>query len=125
MEEKSVLIPKIELENEVPVTPKKDNSKVLVITLSILGFFVAILVYFGISGFLIYKKGMNLYASAQKLEASVKSQNLNNVKNDLEATEKDLISLRSSFKLIAWTKIFPFVGGYVSDAEHALNAGAE
>lgn len=123
MEEKSVLIPKIELENSQPVPDPIKKSKVVPILLSILGFFVLVLIYLGVSGFLIYKSGLNLYKSAQNLEASVKSQDLNKVKTDIDTTKNDLAKFKSNFNLIAWTKILPFVGSYVSDASHAINAG--
>lgn len=123
MEEKSVLIPKIELENSAPPVVNNRKSKVLLITLSILGFFLAILIYVGASGFLIYQKANNLYKSGQVLEASVKSQDLQKIKTDLGVVRSNLIEIKTTFSLVSWMRILPYVGGYVSDAGHGINAG--
>lgn len=145
--EDSVLIPKIDVSTEPVVknemnyinteekaldTPKTDlrekrnnrNFGNLAIKISafLLVFLVVIIVAVGVPAFLTYQKGLTLYKSLNNLKVAAKSQDLAQIKSELENTKKDLSSFKSSYVLLSWTKILPVVGGYVSDLGHTINA---
>ncbi len=116
-ESQSILIPKIEI---TPPPPKKRNLK---IWWGILIFFLILFIYLSISTFIIYKKGNSLFLSAKILNESVKEKDLKKINNNIGDVNKNLKSLTSSYKLISWVRVFPYIGGYVSDVGHLLNAG--
>lgn len=125
MEENSVLIPKINITEPVePVeTPSSKPNIWSKIFLGILIFILVLGVAIGIPVFLTYQRGMVLAVSVKKLEASVKSQDLVAIKTDIGETRKSLASFKSSYTLLSWTRIIPYLGGYVGDLGHAINAG--
>lgn len=145
MPESSILIPKIEVQNTAtpadppmpqpadppepvqksePIDPSKPKSgKKKLIWLGIGIFLVLFLVYNLIAGFLVYQKGKQLADSVNKLMASAQSKDLAKIKTEIGNTRKSLTGFDSSFKLLAWTKLIPYYGAYVSDAGHAITAG--
>ena len=130
--ENSVLIPKIEPVNTDPIssppvtqTPppiKKNNNLFLKISVGILVLILVLLGAIGIPAFLTYQKGLTLYKSVKNLEVAAKSQDLTLIKTQLTATSTSLASFKSTYNLLAWAKVLPFAGGYVSDGAHAINA---
>lgn len=134
-DESSILVPKIEVENtdpnltpEIPETPQapkpkfsfKGKSKVW---LGVAVFLVVALVYNIFAGFLIYGKGMALLNSAKSLKAATETKDLTKIKGGLEETKKSLGAFRITYKMIGWMKIVPYFGAFVSDGDHAINAG--
>jgi hypothetical protein len=92
------------------------------------GVLLVLLILVGIVGWLsygVYKDAMVLKASGDKLEAAAKSQDLNNVKTELANTKQSLTTFKKSYQKVAWAKIIPFVGTYVSDGSHAIAAGEQ
>jgi hypothetical protein len=75
-----------------------------------------------IPSLVVYGKAKAVYASAQDVLAAGEQQNLPAIKSELHETEETLVSLQKSFKLLSWTKIIPFFGGYTKDLDHALKA---
>ncbi|MEJ2347633.1 MAG: DUF4012 domain-containing protein [Patescibacteria group bacterium] len=75
-----------------------------------------------ISSIIVYGKARSLYSSVQDAIAAGQSQNLPALKSELKDTENSLVSLQRSFKLLSWTKIIPFFGGYARDFDHVLKA---
>ncbi len=137
LSENSVLVPKIEETEkvgEIPVHPNvqdpmnddikqsPSSKKILRVLAGILVFILILVLATGIPAFLMYKKGMTLYKSAQNLKDAAKSQDLTKVKSQLEVTKKDLLSFKASYLMLSWTRIIPYVGGYVGDLGHAINA---
>jgi hypothetical protein len=140
--ENSVLVPKMELSenqmqdagtapaiNPVQDNPLKDNggrkNKLLLkISVGVMALIVLLLVAIGIPSFLAYQKGMKLYKSVRDLETAAKSQDLVQIKSQLEVTRKDLAGFKTSYLLLSWTRIIPYFGGYVSDLGHGINAAA-
>jgi len=75
-----------------------------------------------IPSILVYGKAKALYSSVENVLAAGQEQNLPTIKSELDNTKKSLTSLRGTFKLLSWTKIVPFFGGYTRDLDHALKA---
>jgi len=72
----------------------------------------------------------NLYTSVQKavlssqeVYTSFKNQDIETSRSKLINLEKDLNNIDSDFTKISWTKVIPFLGVYVKDAKHVLEAG--
>ncbi len=148
MQEDSILVPKIEVENTAPATPGSQSQSIPSqpqafrpqkqpvnnipktknfpwgkILLGIAAFLVILLVYFGAVGLLLYKSGMKLKSSITALSQTVKSKDLGKIKSGIEVTKSDLNSFDYNYKLIAWAKVLPWAGGYVSDVGHVVKAG--
>lgn len=123
-------IPKIDPQNELP----KENKTYLPVSkfsidkkgkivLGVLGVLGLILVLTAIAGFIVFQKAQNVYKVSQGLVAAAKAQDVAAIKVEIGKTQKALDSLKTSFKLVSWTRFIPFAGAYVSDVNHALNAG--
>lgn len=144
MQEESVLVPKINVPTEGPVEQKVEPKVEPVVSpepikqipmdppkrsgkrgifIGILVFLIVLLGYLGISGFLLYQKGLKLVASLNSLSAAAESKDLAKIKTAIGSTKASLNSFGSTYKLIAWTKIIPFAGPYVSDMGHGIRAG--
>lgn len=134
----SILVPKIELPtadnaptiqengnlqssvNNMPNQNKFSRNKI--IWLSVAGLFVLFLIFNVIAGFLVYKSGTKLVASVKKLQEETKSQDLKVIATGIDRVKSDVKGLKSSYKLISWAGIIPYVGGYINDGKHAINA---
>jgi len=111
---------------EAPVEPQKlpllnfKSRKVLIIAgvVSLILFIFAV-----VPGLIVYNKAMKFKASAMVLTEAAKSQNLLAISKEIGNTKKSLKSLNSSYKLISWTKLVPFLGSYTKDLGYALKAG--
>ncbi len=114
---------------EVQMNTKKQKIKAVFkkYTLPVLGGLLAVVLLLaliiGIPGYTVYVKAQKVNKQVDKLKAAVEKEDIVEVKKELEATKKELSSLKTSYKLIAWTKILPWVGGFVSDGQHGINAG--
>lgn len=138
----SVLIPKIEVteslnreenlapdnshfqqrpmqENNKPSSKSKGAVKILTAVLAVI---LVLVIAIAVPAFLTYQKGMALYKSVQNLKTAAKSQDLAQIKSQMDITKKDLASFKSSYLLLSWTRVIPYFGGYVSDLGHAVNA---
>jgi len=82
--------------------------------------FIALVIW---PAWMIYKNGMNLYAQAQALQASVASQDINVVEGEVNKLEEELLDFEKSFKRTAYMKYIPWLGAYWKDGEAAVNAG--
>ncbi|MFA5261946.1 MAG: hypothetical protein WC450_12025, partial [Candidatus Omnitrophota bacterium] len=103
-------------------TGKGKGGLAMKIGVGIMAFILILIVAAGIPAFLTYQKGMALYKTVQKLEVAAKSQDLSQIKPQIAATQKSLKELKSSYKIFSWTQILPFVGNYVADMGHSINA---
>lgn len=120
------LLKKISLDTAPPVKgtgPKRRIPwKILVIPLGILLVFIFML---GI--LLLPMKGViatarETIAAGRNLGAAVKNQDLDQAKAGLAATRQKLAELDKEYKKMMLLKSAPFIGGYISDGEHAINA---
>ncbi len=117
------LIPKLSKSNNN--MPQNKNKKLLIkISLALITLVLVLIVVIGVPGFLVFQKGILLKKSAQNLKDAAKSQDLTKIKSQIDITQKDLGNFKSSYKLLSWTKILPFVGGYVSDLGHSITAAS-
>lgn len=113
------------LTQKSPVLPQKPFGIGKIFLYSSLAFFLVLLIFsaaVGIPAYTTYQKGLVLYRSVNELEKSAKSQDLAKIKVQINQTSKDLESFESSYKLLSWTKILPYVGEYVADMGHGINA---
>jgi hypothetical protein len=127
--EKSVLIPMIQPVNTDPKSetvpagigqPEKMKWK-----MPLIGFGVFLLIFLaalGIPAFLTYQKALILGASVKKLVDSTKSQDLGQIKANLDQTKRDLDGFKGSYTLLSWARVIPFAGAYVADLGHAVTA---
>lgn len=65
----------------------------------------------------------NLEAAGKELGSAVKNQDLDKTKIALGNTREKLATLSNEYKKMNALKIVPFLGSYVADGEHAINAG--
>ncbi len=65
----------------------------------------------------------NLEVAGKELGAAVKNQDLDKTKIALGNTREKLTTLSNEYKKMDALKIVPFLGSYVEDGEHAINAG--
>lgn len=65
----------------------------------------------------------NLESAGKELGAAVKNQDLDKTKVALGNTRDKLTILSNEYKKMNTLKVVPFLGSYVTDGEHAINAG--
>jgi len=132
--ESSVLVPKANIEEthieggggrlqpKMEAGDKKGNGLLIKISIGFMALILFILVAIGMPAFLTYQKGLVLYKSVKDLEAAAKAQDLTKIKSQIDVTNKSLAAFKTSYLLLSWTKIVPYLGGYVSDLGHGVNA---
>jgi hypothetical protein len=108
--------------NQMNKPINKTGSLATKIALGFLAFIVFLIVAAGVPAFLTYQKGMVLYKSVKNLQVAAKSQDLSQIKPQIISTQKSLKELKSSYKFLSWTQIIPFIGSYVADLGHTINA---
>jgi len=84
---------------------------------------VLLIIFLVLPGLAVYRQGMKLKDSASELKASVNSQDINIVENELKAFSEELDRFDKSYNRLAWVKVLPWVGGYWKDGRAGLNAG--
>ena len=115
------VIPQIKVD-DLPaqnVSPKP-RRKGLLIALGVVGI---ILIYLSLSSLIVYSKATQLKKTVSALMVAGKSQDLVKIKSELTNTKSSLKALKSSFVIISPFRIIPFLGSYISDASHLINAG--
>lgn len=135
----SILVPKIELSNAVQAPsgpevsntqpsegqniPKGNMNKNKTILFSVLGVLVVFLIYNLVAGYLLYQSGNKLAASLKGLSESAKSQDLEKIKKEIVATRTSLKKFASSYSLVSWMKVVPYLSAYAKDVDHGIKAG--
>ena len=61
-------------------------------------------------------------STVTKLTEDFQNKDLVAAKQTLEVLNNDLETLNNKFKIIGWTKVIPFFGGYTQDGQSAINA---
>ena len=93
------------------------------IVFGVLGFLLIFIVILGLLFLNVYLHGRKVLTNIYKVQESVKLQDIQKMKTDLGDFKTSLISLKSSYNLISWMKFIPFLGGYIGDGQHFINAG--
>lgn len=120
-EEPAILIPKINPE-KIVFKKKTKIKPVYIIIPSVVLFLLAIVL---IPSFLFLQKAKKVYANIQPLLSSADIGDVNKMKSNLVLVKSSVAELKSSYALISWMKIVPFVGTYVSDLGHGINASTK
>jgi len=125
-----VLMPKIDLNNEDK--PKRRKMKFPKIrrpskkTLKIAGIVAGVLLVFltiaGLLTFRVYKQARKVESAAKMLLAASEEQDFGKLKTELQNTKEEVIKLKSTYKTITWLRIVPYLGGFIKDGQHGLNA---
>lgn len=71
----------------------------------------------------VYSKSQNVYIQAQKAADAAKSQNVVLAHEELVKTKKEAEELKRELGTVGFAKFIPFLGLYVSDADHMIGAG--
>jgi len=71
----------------------------------------------------LYLSGKALTKDAQELKASIDTQNLTEIKKELNDFESGLRGFQKSYALVSWMKFVPFLGTYIDDGIHVIKAG--
>jgi len=83
---------------------------------------LVVLAFLSFQFFRIYKKSLAVKSSVESLVGAAKSQNLEEIKVELENTKTAVDRLHSTFRIVYWMRHAPLVGKYVDDADHGINA---
>ena len=103
-----------------PISKRKQRvKKALPIVLAVA--LVIILLMF-ISAFSFYKRAMAVKDSMDMLTVAMQHKNIDELKTELDNTQDAVTKLDRSYSFVSWAKLFPFLGVYVNDAGHVINA---
>lgn len=122
----SILIPKIDTEKlekqkkDLKAVFKSKWVKLLILASGVLAIFVLV---FGILSFRVYKKALVVKSSVERLQAVGARKDLSEIENELVLLRQSTLDLKSSFRPLAIFRFVPWVGLYLTDVEHFLNAG--
>lgn len=97
----------------------KKTKRILLISTSLL---VVLLMVLGGLCYKVYRSAVSVRGSVDNLVKAIDAQDLAVIKSELVKTKTSIANLDNSYKLIAWMKVVPMLGGYVSDGRHAINA---
>ncbi len=137
-EEPAILIPRINPEKDLPqnepqkqdsnpseVVNFKKRSKVKPVFVVVPLLILALILIIAVPSFMFYKKALKVYANLTPIIESSNFEDVNKIKSDMLVVKSSINELKSSYGLVSWMKILPFVGTYVSDLGHGLNAGTK
>ncbi len=101
------------------------NIKNLFVSHKKLSIFLAILlliiIFIVFSIFRVYRQSMKFYLSSLILKDAVVSQDIPKIRDSLEKVKKEQEGLKNAYGLVLWVKLVPYVGGFVSDGQHAID----
>ena len=122
----SILDPNgVKSQSSKEVMPKKKRfelTKRKKVILAVLGVLLVIVLINAALLFNVSNKMNAFMTDSQALKYAVTTQDMNLIKSELDNTEESLSDLKSAYGLISWMKYVPFVGVYVSDGSHVINA---
>lgn len=125
---------KIELKTaeEQPMPKKSHNKAGKFIKSLLIVLVVLILIIGGLGGFAyikvgtplkkLYAEGLLVESTGKELSAAIKTQNIEEGKQKLQEMRSRLTDLKTTYQDIMWLKTMPFVGPYITDGEHGINA---
>jgi len=71
----------------------------------------------------VYESGMETVLLVKKAVRGAKDQDIAKTLTSIKEAKKSLAETKKRYKRLSWVKLVPFLGGYVKDGEHGLNAG--
>ena len=98
---------------------KKIAPKIL---LGLLAFTLLGGIFGAIAGFTLKSPVKATLDSATRLATDFQNKDLVSAKQTLETLKTDIETLEGKYKIINWTKIIPFLGGYTKDGQSAIIA---
>lgn len=121
--EPAILIPKIEPEKleSAPSLKNKFNLKSKFIIIPAV--FILLILILSAPLFVFAAKMNTAYKEIKPLVQSVDIKDTNKLKNNLSTVKAAVLDLKKSYNLFSWMKILPFMGKYVNDLGHSINAG--
>ena len=121
--ESAILIPKIDpVKNDIDLDQKqKVKAKYIVIPSVVL----LIILIFSIPVILFANKAKKVYSDLTPIFSASEFADIEKIKSDFNVTKNSITELKSSYGLISWMKLVPFVGTYVKDLGHGLNASTK
>lgn len=123
--ESAILIPKIDpVKNDESIEFRK-KTKIKPIYIIIPSVILALILIIAIPSLLFAAKAKKVYSNLQPIVASADLGDVNKIKSDLSVVNSSVIELKNSYSLISWMKFVPFVGKYVADLGHGLNASVK
>ena len=126
MEQNSaILIPKIDTTEKDEVVEFKKKTKIKPVYIILPSALVVLLLIILIPSLLFFAKVKKVYSNLEPILATSDYGDVNKIKSDLAIVKSSADELKSSYGLISWMKIFPFVGTYVSDLGHGINASTK
>lgn len=111
------------LESKIP-SPilKKIIVSAGVIALVVLVVAVVLGLAVGLPLYKTYQDAQKAYAQAKVLKDVAKEQDIAKITAALVTTQQELSLVQNDLKAVSWARILPFLGIYISDAAHGLNA---
>lgn len=100
---------------------KNPNKKKII--LGILAGLVFLVLILGTLFLNIFIKSKRVLTNVYQVKAALQGGDIQKMKSDISGLKSALKDLQSSYKLISWMKFLPFLGSYVSDGDHLINAG--
>lgn len=98
--------------------------KILLITVGVIvGFSILLGIIVGLPAYNTYGKAKKFYQTALEIKPAIQSKDIKLISGKINGLKTDLSDLKQSFKPLLWFKIIPYLGAYVGDMEHFLNAG--
>ena len=131
--EPTLLIPKINPDKQSlslhdkndEVIEFKKRTKIKQIYIIVPSVIFAILLIILIPSFLFFTKAKKVYTNLKPIVTSSDFGDVNKIKSDITIVKSSVAELKSSYGLVTWMKIVPFIGGYVSDLGHGINASTK
>lgn len=107
---------------QMPQVPKTEfKYKKLLMGLGI--FLLIVILDLVVGGLLMYNSAKKLADNGQKLQEKIKAGDLAGAQTEIPLLKKNFKSLKSSYTVVSWTRVLPFIGGYSSDLSHVIKAG--
>lgn len=97
-------------------------KQILIGVSAIFGIYLVIIVYSLIVATTLVNPGKNLITSLKTAGAGLQNKNLSQAEESIIQSKAILQQITNRFKLVAWVRFIPLVGGYISDANHGLIA---
>lgn len=123
--EPAILIPKINPDKSVEVVQFRKHSKVKPVILFTSLFLLLIILSISIPSILFLNTAKNTYSKLEPIVTASDFSNVDKIKSDIIVAKDSFSDLKISYKLISWMKVLPWVGSYVEDLGHGINASSK